>query len=330
MLCAIGCVTLSVVQLCKGEGETPIGTSLFWKMILVFGIFGLAGTVAELWRSSLPYTVRQMMPSRIINFVNFICAPLVLGVLFRLKKSLATNFFLLAALIGMLALSTLVPAVATLWGNPLGTSFPARPFAVWPLILLAFPIAVFLLVRNDKPIERTTWNRVLFLVRATTVLVLLGVAGWQLSLVLMGPPFPREPLHEVRKALCRHQGIVLTSSNLIAIQLQTRHPILLNGAELDLLAYAPEASHSVQEILELVYGVDMFNPNPDRRAQPSGALQRYEGRKLWESRTVKQWQDISKKYHVTAVMTYRDWELNLPLITETGSVRLFTIPSQEQ
>lgn len=329
VLCALGCVSLAIIQLCKPEDQRSIGTSFFWKIILAFGVVGLAGSVASLWGAGLPHAVRQMMPSRMINFVNFVCAPLVLGLLFRLKKSLAVHLFLLVAIIGMVALSSVVPGIGMLWGSILGISLPARPVAVWPLILLAFPIALFLLVRSDKSIQARTWNRTLFLVRITTVFVLLAVSGVQVSLVLRGPAFPREPLNDVRHAFATHQGIVLTSSNLIAVQLQTRRPVLFNGGELDLLAYAPEACYSVQEILDNVYGVNFFNPHPDRGLQPTGALHRDEGRRLWQSRTVEQWQDISERFHVTTVMTYRDWNLNLPLIAETSTVRLFAIPQKK-
>ena len=119
-------------------------------------------------------------------------------------------------------------------------------------------------------------------------------------------------------------GILLTCSDMYLIQLRTRRPVLLEGGALDNLAYAPGAGLEMDRILREVYGVDFFHPPEEARYKAAVPVQYT--KRIWESRPLEQWYEISKRFEVNDVLTYADWKLQLPKVVGNGSFVLYHIP----
>jgi hypothetical protein len=127
-------------------------------------------------------------------------------------------------------------------------------------------------------------------------------------------------------AASRHEGLLLTGSNLGLVQLRTRRPVLLDGHGLDALPYALGTATEMERILREVYGVDLLDPPPEIKQQRPGALLPDTGKALWERRTPAEWHDIRRRFGVTQVMTYSDWQLQLSMVARSAEFALFDIP----
>jgi len=75
-----------------------------------------------------------------------------------------------------------------------------------------------------------------------------------------------------------------------------------------------------------VYGVDLFNPPEEIKRTRPGALLEETGKALWESRTPEQWSEIKRQFNVTDILTYGDWELQLPKAVSNREFALYRIP----
>jgi len=117
-------------------------------------------------------------------------------------------------------------------------------------------------------------------------------------------------------------GIVATSSIPI-IQLKTRRPVLLDY-DITILGYTPECGPEMQRILKSVYGIDIFDP--PKGMYDYGNFDHNLYRRVWEARSLKEWIDIKSKFGVTQVVTYLDWELQLPEMTRNRSYKAYAIP----
>lgn len=122
------------------------------------------------------------------------------------------------------------------------------------------------------------------------------------------------------------KGMLLTGSDLSSIQLQTGRPVLFCGGAVDLLPYVPEAGPDAQRVLAEVYGIDLFAPNTTQQVMYGNRLLPTAGQDAWQNRTVAEWSAIGKKYQATDVLVYKDWNLKLPLVSESDEYRLYHIP----
>jgi len=77
-------------------------------------------------------------------------------------------------------------------------------------------------------------------------------------------------------------------------------------------------------VLKKIYGVDLFHP-------PQGLLRNGQippgpNKTVWERRSKKEWQVIRREFGVTNVLTYGDWELDLPLTWSSPYYNYYAIP----
>jgi hypothetical protein len=118
-------------------------------------------------------------------------------------------------------------------------------------------------------------------------------------------------------------GLLLTAGDLHLIQLRTRRPVLLDGGGLDGLLYSLEAGPEMERILREVYGIDLMNPPEEARG--AGRIPPMANRRVWESYSTEKWRVISRDIHVTQVLTYPDWTLNLPVAAHSRRLLLYDI-----
>jgi hypothetical protein len=115
----------------------------------------------------------------------------------------------------------------------------------------------------------------------------------------------------------------LTAGDLHLIQLRTRRPVLLDGGGLDGLLYSLEAGPEMERILRDVYGIDLLNP--PKEARGAGRIPPIANRRVWESYSPEKWREIARDFHVTQVLTYPDWTLNLPIAAHSRRLLLYDI-----
>jgi hypothetical protein len=130
--------------------------------------------------------------------------------------------------------------------------------------------------------------------------------------------------HPVYAAAHRGNGFLLTCSNLRALQMRTRRPVLLEGPALNQLPYVPESGPTMNRILKDVYGEDLFADRP--YAPRGGGLTKESGRELWEARSAEQWQALAGEFGFTQIVTYDTWNLKLPLVASAEKLRLYEVP----
>jgi hypothetical protein len=119
------------------------------------------------------------------------------------------------------------------------------------------------------------------------------------------------------------QGMLLTAGDLHLIQLKTRRPVLLDGGGLDGVMYSLEAGPEMKRILREVYGVDLLNPPAEARG--AGRIPPLATQRVWESYSTEKWRELGRAFHVTQVLTYPDWTLNLPLAAHSRRYLLYQI-----
>jgi hypothetical protein len=100
--------------------------------------------------------------------------------------------------------------------------------------------------------------------------------------------------------------------------------VLVDGGGLDLLAYTLEAGPVLDPMLKRVYGVDLFDPPAE--AAGTGSIPPGYTRGVWTPRPVEEWKAIGREYGVTGVLTYPDWQLQLPLVGRSDEFAYYAIP----
>lgn len=311
---------------------------------------------------STSFLLWSLMPSRLFNVNIFLLIPIIVGLLARFRNCIWTELSLLVVILLMLLrlprpLIPLLPLFAALLatGAMLQYGMEAKKQILIATVLVFLCILAF--IKTSLPMfygHHHSPNRMLLIAMVllvccgflsvrmkekwqshwtkwclrwiTVCLLLFGSVSFLVSCIKSRPNLHRnDPVLEVMK---QGRGMALTASNLGLIQLQTRRPILLDGHGLDGLIYAPEAAPTLDYILKKIYGVDFLHPGEDIKYFRPGALLKETGKKLWEDRSLEEWQSIGKEFSITAVLTYSNWSLNLPVITRSNSLILYAIPQE--
>lgn len=118
---------------------------------------------------------------------------------------------------------------------------------------------------------------------------------------------------------------LLTASDIPDIQRRTRRPVVLNGAWIDTILYAPESGAAINRALIALYGVDLLNPPADS-LDGLGTLPGEAGRELWERRSVDEWRRLAREWRFDQIVTYEDWTLQLPREAIGHGLALYRIP----
>jgi hypothetical protein len=312
----LNCTTLvlSFIWSTKFRSYLNKGALFFLRCVTISSLFGLTfAALSQLPPESLPETFLMLMPFRILEFSNFVFVSLFLGLCGIFRKNVMAQV-LLTLFIAFAIVQHQIP---------------------WKM-MLAFSGMLFLLpVITDEKLRffaKKYWP--VALLRSTSITLLFYAA---INLVALPDLFHSEP-DEWRRYNLKNQnddqffesashraGLLLTASDLHLIQLRTKRPVLLDGGQLDMLPYAPETGPQMAKILKEVYGVDFFAP--PRLALRTATIPLEPVKQVWESRSEKAWKLIRQKYGVTEVLTYSDWKLELPLISNSGNLSSYEIPN---
>jgi hypothetical protein len=100
--------------------------------------------------------------------------------------------------------------------------------------------------------------------------------------------------------------------------------VLLDGGGLDSLPYAPESAPAMDRVLRDVYQIDLFHP--PIQAKGTGMIPHSVNKAAWERYSRDKWREIGHAYNVTQVLSFSDYELDLPIAAQTSTLRLYRIP----
>ncbi|MEO5739128.1 MAG: hypothetical protein ABIS29_00840 [Vicinamibacterales bacterium] len=123
-----------------------------------------------------------------------------------------------------------------------------------------------------------------------------------------------------------HPGVLLLAGDLYLVQLRTRRPVLLDAGALDTVMYSLETGAAMQRMLRDIYGLDLSNPPPG--AFGAGRIPALSHRTTWEGYSTEKWRAIRREFGVTQVLTYADWALQLPVVSQSRRLLLYDIPER--
>jgi hypothetical protein len=282
----------------------------------------------------LPTAVLILMPGRVLNYNALTFVALVIGLIGRYRRQLWGQ-----TLLAFIAVGLLIGDHSMLWEwlQQRGATYESRVRPLW-----AVAVTVGVLVtgavwtkwrRLDRPIETAAAPRSPATAKATMGARALTVAACALAIfIALTSSRPASLIFHDRTndvflaQVAAGPGVLLTAGDLHLIQLRTRRPVLLDGGGLDGLLYSLEAGPEMERILREVYGVDLLNPPPE--AQGSGRIPPMATQRVWENYSPEKWRDIARRFHVTQVLTYPDWTLNLPVVAHSRRLLLYDIPAK--
>jgi hypothetical protein len=289
------------------------------------------------WRSpaSVPANLLVLMPARLLNVNAMTFAALVLGLSGAYRRTLWSP-----VLAGLFIMALLLGGRSMIWDWVSDQNHPWwldsieswRAFKVISGVLIA--AAAWERLSKGRSLEwlpgriRARLPRLIPLMRTAMVvpLVFLVAYGWSGSAIT--PPTlvdrTNDPLFRVAS---EGSGLLLSGGNLYMVQLRTRRPVLVDGGALDGLPYALEGGPAVERILRDIYAIDFFNPPAE--ARHTGVIPSEYTKSVWERYPRERWREIGRRYHVTQILTNADWTLDLPVVAQSGSLRLYGIPITE-
>jgi hypothetical protein len=268
----------------------------------------------------LPTMLLVFMPGRVLNFDAFIYAALVIGLAGNYRRPWS-QLLLIILFVGLI-----IGDHSMLWEwlqQKRGLFVDSHVRPLW--IVSAVSAAIVIGAAFSKGRARTSGSGVTHAGRFVAAGILLVPV-----VCILGFSKPRSLIYRDRTndvffaQVAGGQGLLLTAGDLHLIQLKTRRPVLLDGGGLDGVMYSLEAGPEMERILGEVYGVDLFNPSEEARG--AGRIPPLANQTTWQSYSTEQWRDIGRRFHVTQVLTYPDWTLNLPLAAQSRRMLLYQIP----
>lgn len=331
---------------------------LVWSVLVAALLAGVFSSVYWLPSEKVPVTLLALMPSRLFNLTILGSVLLVLGLLWRYKDlylcqclllmlavtSYQWHYCLVAAalalVVGIWFLRTVAPEnqrglavvlISLAVGFSLG--WVMRFYLHWePYVTVRKFYFPALVAAAWWDVRRKQWQWLQ--PEIVTTLRRMSIAGFLVGVVALGgalffaPKTDKFSLYDhshdqLCKAISRGKGTLLVGSALELVQLRTRRPILLNGANIDTITYVPESAPEVNRILTRVYGIDIFHPPEETRRM--GGLARDSGRVLWEGRSPQEWKALANAFGFTEIVTYADWQLQLPKISTSREFALYAV-----
>ena len=283
--------------------------------------------------TQLPEILVMLMPTRLLNFNTMCLVPLLFGLLAWRRIGVWSDMLMAVLVAGLLLTRR---SMFWEWIEGRGPAFHSP--LDQGLVIAAVSAGLLLLamaalsrrskpevVTPDRPEETSATS--IAARAARLVLVLVFAAGvvltWRIRsnfslLDRTNDPFWAE-------AAADRTGLIATAGSFHLVQLRTRRPVLLDGASLDTLPYAPESGPAMERILRDVYHIDFFDPAPRIPYGVSG-IPPEAHRDVWEGFSLEAWQKLGRAYNVTQVLTDVGWVLKLPLAARNGSFNLYRIP----
>jgi hypothetical protein len=324
-----GALAMAAIWLLAFKNDLPRPALFLLRFAVVSAVLSIALVfVSWIPPERLPSLLLVLMPGRVLNFDALIYAAMLMGLLGAYRRWWS-ELLMLALFAGLLGGDH-----SMLWEwlqekrNVLVVS-PVRP--LW--IVTGVSVALVLGAGVEK------WRRsagggatqAAPSVRTPYVGYVAPAVLLCITLLTLGFSRPRSLIFRDRTndvffgQVASGQGLLLTAGDLHLIQLKTRRPVLLDGGGLDGVMYSLEAGPAMERILREVYGVDLLNPPEEARG--AGRIPPLATQKVWENYSTDKWRELGRTYHVTQVLTYPDWMLNLPLAAESRRLLLYQIPN---
>ncbi len=316
------------------RGDLPRGAGFLFRASVAAAALGGLGVVLS-WQplAQIPRALLVAMPTRLLNLNVLASVSVLVGLLGAYRRWTAARLVLTGLLLALVA----GPA-SPVWGLLGITDMspyvfdPARAMTVATVAALAIALVQAEgSLRDRVPRASARPRRILAQAASGTLLLAQAVGGVFFALATLDTAKTRVgALADWRndpffKAVHEQQGLLATAGNHLIVQLRTRRPILLDAGSLDGVAYTLEASKMVTDILQRVYGLDVFNPPP---FEPTGEVPIDVTRPIWESRSTADWQAIGRDYGVTGALAYASWRLSLPEVArdDRRDMILYRIP----
>jgi hypothetical protein len=305
LLNVTGCI-VAAFWLKKRHELLNSGARFLLATLLVASILGcIFAGVSRIDPWKVPLFLTILMPARILELNVLAFLAVLIGMAGRLRKTLpAAGVLFLFSLISLLISPLSFSVLAISSGVVACLVFLPRIHHQAALVFYFGAILIFtglgisgILKPNNFRQEPEEWNNFSLIEQRAS------------------------PVLEKAK---QGKGLLLTGSDLHLIQLRTRRPVVLDGGQLDTLPYTFESGPQMSRILDKVYGVDFFHAPPESRR--TARIRSIQSRVLWERRSAREWQEIAKQFQFTQILTYRDWKLNLPLVSKDRQFSLFDIP----
>ena len=108
-------------------------------------------------------------------------------------------------------------------------------------------------------------------------------------------------------------GYILTSNDLCnKTIIYTNYPILFCFHPLDIIPLLPKLASPIKRITDKVLGIS-YN---ELKYKNSSGINEIEIKKIYESKSFKEWDILKKDLNLTTIIVPKDWKLNLNLIIE--------------
>ncbi len=121
------------------------------------------------------------------------------------------------------------------------------------------------------------------------------------------------------------KGLVAAPAGLALTMHRHGHqPVIAGASGLDFVAYLPGTVTSMRDMLEAVYGIDFANPSEEIRGKPY--LLPGQGKRHWASLTSTDWEKLSDRFCIGAVLVPEDWQINLLPTVDGNQITLYVFP----
>jgi len=295
-------------------------TRLIFKTSIIYTLVGTVGAIlTNLPPQYVPDILLILMPARILNFNVLICICYFFGLLGLAKNSRSIQLlvgFLLLVLVGVpIIFNQNIPQIYSFY------SVLITFLLVLFLITLRGTRLLNVMTKTPKFCNSLYLSVILILLFCPFIVIRNGINNWQYK----NNFYFRDKTNDLfYSEVSKGKGILLTSSNCCRlIQLKTRRPMLYNGDTFDDLVYMPQLGPTIKDLFQEIHGIDFFN-----RPKKWGHLYHLHpsaGKKLWEARSKTDWILLAKKYHFSQIVTYHDWNLQLPMTAKNNQYRLYSL-----
>jgi len=307
------------------------------RVIVISGILALVlGVTTHVPPEIFPKYFLLFMAGRHINLNNIILGAFLLGfVTCRESRASRMNFLVF---FGVLLIALAPEGVFRLFHLA-----PRRQLFSYVLMLLWFSYLVFnasSLMRRIKTMlsSKIAAMKTRFLVaRPANAMYMALFIVCILELALLGRASHSEEFtffcdrtnNAFYAKIAQGKGMLLVTDAIKLISLKTRRPMLIDAWDFDMFTLGTEYGDVVNAMLQKVYGLDLLVPLPETLPYPRGAnIPSSLYKRLWESRTLQEWQAIRKEFGVTSVITQSDWNLLLPIVAKHGQEIAYHIPEE--
>jgi len=324
-------LALAFVWLTAFAEELPRPSFLLLRVTVAAALTSIALMfVSWIPPEKLPTPVLVLMPGRVLNYNALTYVALVIGLLGHYRRTLWG-----LALLAFLAIGLLFADYSMLWPwlEQRGVEYHSPVRTLWVVgatsVALVTGAAWSKWRTLDRPAEAmlSAGRGNQRLTPAMRALVFAVLAAPVVGVLVYARPASlifRDRTNDVfLSQVAAGRGLLLTAGDLHLVQLRTRRPVLLDGGGLDGLLYSLEAGPEMERILREVYGIDLLNPPEEARG--SGRIPPMATRRVWESYSTEKWREIARDFHVTQVLTYPDWTLNLPIAAHSRRLLLYDI-----